>query len=407
MRKVISIITVAVLTGAAVAADGTSVASSTPPIPIVAPAPAVNLITWYGMAMFRFREEIVTDKLTNGTSHDSSTFTNQLGYKIGAKIKANDQVTLQFELGNDWAATDEADGIPGNYANKRNPYTPWFSLAFVQWDPGYMHIAAGIIPVRETALMDLLGVSILYNKIYAKASQLQWGTLTNFSQTGLRIGAPVLKDGFKLGVDAMTAIVEQRPAMPGLDTMKYNSSAIEFLIEAPMSCGAFTAVPQLFVIPDRSFDKKTQKGDAEVGAGADIGYKLNDGVTFRAGVAYAQNSNDNSYRAGDSVAVNPFDATKGNKPDTAFERSGINATLGSSVMAGPGKLDVDLNLSTDKNAKNTSIDDIYSFIDLKYGWMLNQNFIIMPRLRFFIAMPKVAYDSKLTTRPELIFTGSF
>ena len=403
MRKVLSIVAVLVLSGAVLAADGTSVAST--PKPAVAPAPTA--ITWYGMAMFRLREEIVTNTMTDGSTEQSATYVNQLGYKIGAKVKPNDQVSLQFELGNDWCGTDEVDGIPGNYLGKRNPYTPWFSLAFVQWDPGYMHIAAGIIPVRETALMDLLGVSILYNKIYAKASQLQWGVLTNFSQTGLRLGAPILKEEFKLGVEAMSAVIEQRPSITGLDTMKFNSSAIEYLLEVPMSCKTLSAVPQVFVIPNRSFNKKTQNGNIEVGAGADIGYKMNDAVSFRAGFAYAQNSNDNSYRAGDSVAVDPFDATKGNKPDTAFERSGINVTLGSSIMAGPGKLDVDLNLSTDKNAKNPDIDDIYEFVDLKYGWMLNKNFIIMPRLRLFIAEPKVTFDSKLTTRPELIFTGSF
>jgi hypothetical protein len=271
-----------------------------------------------------------------------------------------------------------------------------------------MHVAAGIIPVKGTALMDMLGNSILTNKTYAKAAQHQWGVLTNFSQTGLRIGAPILKDEFKLGVELMSAVIEQRPATLGIDSMKLNASAVEFLLEVPLSSGALTATPQLFVIPNRIFNKKTQEGDMELGAGGDVGYKLSETISFRAGFGYAQNSNANSFRAGDSVVKDPYAAIPVSVPDKAFERSGIIATIGSSIKMGPGKLDVDLNMSTDVDAKDTAmVDDLYSFVDLKYGWLLNKNFIVMPRLRLFITMPKTAYDSKLTTRPELILTGSF
>jgi hypothetical protein len=408
MRQILSVFAVLmVVAGVVFAADGTPAAvKPAKPAPAVAPAPAA--ITWYGMAMLRLREEIITNARTGGSSEESATYSNQIGYKIGAKVKPNDAVSLQFELGNDWYGIEEVKGIPGNYLGKRNPLTPWFSLAFVQWDPGYMHIIAGIIPVKGTALMDMLGVSIVYNKIYARAAHLQWGVLTNFSQTGLRIGAPILKDGFKLGVDLMSAVIEQRPAILGIDSMNLNASAVEFLLEAPMSCCAFTATPQVFVIPDRSYNKMTEKGDMELGVGADFGYKLSEAVSFRAGVAYAQNSNENSYGPNDTVLSDPFNTGSSKTRDTVmYKRSGVNVTLGGSARLGPGKFDADVNLSTDKNAQNANIDDQYVFVDLKYGWLLNKNFILMPRVRLFISMPKTGYDSKLTTRPELIFNGTF
>lgn len=405
MRKILSLIAVLMAAGAVLAADGTPAAAPAAK-PAVASAPTA--ITWYGMAMLRLREEIVTNSRTGGTNEESATYSNQIGYKIGAKVKPNEQVSLQFELGNDWYGIEEVKGIPGNYLGKRNPLTPWFSLACVQWDPGYMHMVAGIIPVKGSALMDMLGVSIVYNKMYARASHLQWGVLTNFSQTGLRIGAPVLKDEFKLGVELMSAVIEQRPAVLGIDSMNLNASAVEFLLEVPMSSGAITATPQIFLIPDRSYNKMTGKGDMELGAGADLGYKLSDAVSFRAGVAYAQNSNKNSYGPNDTILTDPFNTASAKTRDTVmYERSGINVTLGGSAKLGPGKLDADFNLSTDKNAQNANVDDRYSFVDLKYGWAVNKNFIIMPRVRLFIAMPKVTYDSKLTTRPELILNGTF
>lgn len=406
MNKILTLVAGLALTGVVWAGDGAAVEKTVASAPAVAPAPTV--ITWYGMAMLRLREEVVTNSKTGGSKEESATYSNQLAYKLGAKVKPGDQVSLQFEIGNDWFATDEVDGIPGNYFGKRSPFTPWFSLAFVQWDPGYMHIAAGIIPIKETALMDLLGISILYNKIYAKACQLTWGVITDFSQTGLRIGAPILKGDFKLGVELMSAVIEQRPVPMGIDSMNLNASAVEFLLEAPMACSKLTMTPQVFIIPDRSYNKMTQKGDMELGVGTDLGYRLNDAITFRAGVAYAQNSNENSFGPNDTILTDPFNTSSAKTRDTVmYKRSGMNVTLGGSAKCGPGKFDADVNFSTDKNAQNANVDDLYSFIDLKYGWAVNKNFIVMPRIRLFIGMFKTMYDSKLTTRPEIILNGTF
>lgn len=410
MRKILSMIAVLMAAGVVLAADGTQV-PATAKVPAVATAP--TMITWYGMAMLRLREEIETNTKTGGSMEEKAVFSHQLGYKIGAKVKPNDIVLLQFELGNDWSGTDLVQGIPGNYLTRRDPNTPWFSLAFVQWDPGYMHIAAGIIPVKGSGLMDLLANSIINTvsgvKGYSSSAFNQWGVITNFSQTGLRIGAPVLTGDFKLGVDIMSAIIEHRTVNYGIDTMRLNGSAMEFLVEAPLSCCSFTAVPQVFIIPNRSFDTsaRSEKGDMEIGAGVDAGYKLNDGVTFRASVGYAQNSNTNSYKA-DSIYKDPFDKTKGKMLAKQFENSGTIITIGSSVKMGPGKFDVDVNYSMDKNAKDlNNVDDSYLFVDMKYGWLLNKNFIVMPRLRFFYSTFKNVYDSKLRIRPEIILNGTF
>jgi hypothetical protein len=331
-----------------------------------------------------------------------------LGYKIGAKICPNDQALLQFELGNDWYATDVATGIPGNYQKYRDPMTPWFSLAFAQWDPGYLHIQAGIIPVRGTPLMDLLGVSILYGKKYEYASQLSWNTITNGSQTGLRLGAPILKDNFKLGVDIMSAIIQQRSVILGANAWNYNADGIEFEGEIPMSVMGISVTPQTFAIVDRSFNTATNKGDMEYGAGIDAVYKCCDAACIRAGFGYAQNSNDYSYAPGERTLKNPLNPT--DTTTTAVnpsQRSGINVNAGTTVNLGPGKLDFDFNFSTDHDAKDSTVNDGYSYLDLKYGWAVNKNFVIKPRIRFYIVNPKTVYDSKLTTRPELILEGSF
>jgi hypothetical protein len=359
--------------------------------------------------MFRLREEILRNTKVSGQVEKSATFSNQIAYKLGAKIKVNEQVTMGFEIGNDWYATEEYKGIPGNYYTKRNPMTPWFDLAYAQWDPGYLHITAGIIPVKGTALMDLLGASLLFDRSYQRAAHIPWGVVTNFSQTGLRIGAPIVKGPVSLGVDVMTAVIEQRPSATGIDETEMNHSAVEFLLEAPLSVGGLSATPQVFCIPNRTYNTATEESDMEFGAGIDLGYKLSDAVSLRGGFGYAHNSNENAYVAGDSVLKDPFDAGKGKKPGRPFDARGVNITLGTSIKAGPGKFDLDFNLSTDANAEDSTVNAVYPFGDLKYGWALNKNFIVMPRLRFFVGLPSASptYATKLTTRPELIFVGSF
>ena len=368
------------------------------PAPIVekSPSPAPD-ITWYGMAQLRIREEIVTNFRTATTySRDtvraSATLSQRIAYKIGGKFKPNKELMMQFEIGNDWYGTEEVPGgANGNLYTKREDLYPWFSLAYAEWDPGYLHIAAGIIPVKGTALMDLLGASMFYNKRYQYASHLSWGIITNFSQTGLRIGAPILKDEFKLGVDLMTAVIDHRKADLGVDTMTINYPAWEFLLDVPMAFSGFTITPQGYIIPYRTYNKDTKAGDFEYGAGVDFGYNVNENVKLRAGFGIAQNSNISSAE----------------KNDPLFIRLGTNSNIGSTIKLGPGNLNVDLVLSSDYDGKDTTVSDLYPFVDLKYGWNINKNFIIMPRCRLFFVFPKVAWDYKLATRPELILSGSF
>ena len=395
------------------------------PAPVVAPKPAAPSgiqLTWYGMAMLRLREEIITNWLATKDREEKATFSYQIAYKLGLKVKPNDQTLIQFELGNDWYATEEAYGIPGNYYQKRNPLTPWFCLAYAQWDPGYLHLQAGIIPVRGTPLMDLLGVSILLNRTYKMAAHLPWGVVTNFSQTGLRLGAPILKgekaEDFNIGVDLMSAVLEQRQILAGIDTMKLNPIAVEFLLEVPMTVAGLNLTPQAFIVPNRSYNRSTGKSDLEFGAGFDLGYKVNPDIVLRGGFGYARNSNLNSYKNADGTynmmydvipdpTVSKTDTINSKLDNVGFDRWGTNLNVGTTIALGPGKLDLDFNLSNEQNSCDTTVNDWYPFVDVKYGWALTKNFILMPRVRFFMVAPHVKYDFKETTRPELIFTGVF
>jgi len=42
-----------------------------------------------------------------GKTEEAQRIRHQIAYHIGAKAKPNDQVTLQFDIGNDWYATED------------------------------------------------------------------------------------------------------------------------------------------------------------------------------------------------------------------------------------------------------------------------------------------------------------
>ena len=351
------------------------------------------VFTPYGLAQYRLRfdYQINTDKNENKTS--IGNYSNRIGYKVGLKVTVNPQVLAQFEIGNDWSSTEGVSDITGNYAGRRNATIyPWFSLAFMQWDPGYMHISAGIVPVKGTALMDLYGVSITNNKKYKAAAHTSWLTNTNGGITALKTGAPLVKGDFKLGIDLLTTVLEQRN-VTALKDITINNPAVTVLLDISMSYQDLTVLPQFILVGNRNFrdDASIQSGsDHELGTGIDLGYKLNKEISFRAGFGISSISNENTRTAA----------------DTAYDQLGTNTTFGTTIKAGPGKIDFDFNISTDENREKANSAIYYPFIDLRYAIALNKNFSITPRGRMFFTNNS-DNSGILLIRPELIISGSF
>ncbi len=427
MRAILSVVSLLAFCGYVFAADTTTVVPAAPapektvqsaPLKVEKPAAKVEKpaaaasVSWYGMAMLRLREDVSTNYLKNGLTMEGAQYSYQIAYKVGVNAKPNDQTLINLELGNDWYGTETATGIPGNYYLKRESLTPWFSLAYAQWDPGYMHILAGIVPVKGSMMMDLVGASILNNRTYKTAAHTPWGTVTNFGQTGLKLGAPILNGPFSLGIDMTSAIFEHRSVVLATTGMQYNSTAVEFLLDLPMKIAGLSANPQVFITPNRTYSVTKKKGDIEYGAGMDLGYKLNDMASLRAGYAYARNSNAMSW--GDSVWKDPFNQTAagGKMYDKFYDRYGTETGIGTTLKFATGKLDFDFLLSNDVNLSDTTVNDWYPFFDIKYAWAINKNFSITPRVRLFFTelnqnAPTNAYNNQLKTRPEIIITGTF
>jgi len=372
--------------------------------------------------MTRIREIVYSNKRDDGGTESATDFQYKLAYKIGVKVKVNEEVSGQFEIGNDWYACETVDAInSGNLVSlsrasqKRDFVTPYFSLAYMKWNPGCLHMDVGIIPVGGSSLLDLIGAGMLwgYNttgsaigsasgSAYKMAAHIPWGVITNFSVPGMRIGMPILKDDFKLGIDVTSTILEERAVAAKVDSIALkNNSAIMIMADFPMSAGALTLKPTFIINLNRFYRDSGKaligikdKADNEIGAGLEAGYKINPSACLRAGFGYAQMSNENSKLP----------------TDLAVEEQGMNGNIGTTIAMGPGKIDFDFNLSTDENKKITDSRVMYPFFDLKYGWAVNKNFIIMPRTRLFFTTPAkndVTYKSKFYMWPEVMLFGTF
>jgi hypothetical protein len=358
-------------------------------------APAVSF-TPYGLSQFRLRYDITTVS-ANDKKTTTGVYSNRLGAKFGVNVKAGDQTTFQFEIGNDWASTEEVTNIDD--ATKEigvfKRYRPYVHLASVNWNPGYMHIMTGIIPIKGTPMLDLIGRSIdKHQKNYAEAGHVNWAITTDNSLIGLNAGVPIFKDAFKLGVEFTTAVLESRKATAFTGDSRTNASAVTMMLGVPMTAGGVTINPQVLMTPSRNLSvdsiSGTKNRDPELAGGLDLLFKFSEAASMNAGFGAAHITNKNS--------------KTGTTPE--YRRTGINAAAGTAIKMGPGKFTFDFIISFNKDSMKKDSLEVYPFVDLKYGWNVNKYFSLMPRMRgFWYIYPNETVKTMI--RPEIIFTGAF
>lgn len=369
--------------------------------------PAGPVFTTYGLAQYRLRAQIFSQKNDSVADFKEMDYANRIVYYLGLKIKVNEQVSMQFQAGNDWVPTEDVTWLTNenpnpisnsfDAANKSGLY-PYFHLASVKYDAGFMYLVAGKIAVASNGPLDLLERSLRPAGNYAGAACISWVVGTNGTMSGLKLGAPILKDNFKLGAELFTTVTEFRKQTLAVDP-KSNPSAVMFVLDVPMSGAALTITPQVTMVLNKVYNPVNEKGDNETGAGLTAGYKIKDGVTVKANFGLAMISNKNS-------ADTTFDAAN----PAVFDNNGLMVGAGTAVKVGRGNAYLDIQYSTDENKNVADSKSSYLFGDVKYGFNCNKNFVIMPRVRFFMttyAKTDMARESKLEIRPELMFTGQF
>jgi len=366
------------------------------------------VVTPYGMAEYRLRGELYATVPKSGERAKEYAYSNQLAYMVGLKAFPSQHVQFQFEIGNDWHWTEQVHVSGDNFLAKRNPLVPWFSLAYAQWDPGYLHLQAGIVPVKEAAVMDLVGLSIYWGTTYAGAAHLPWDVISNLSMPGVRIGAPFINDKFMLAVDLFSSILDQRTPIPAISALyRQTWSSPIFILDVPIHYQSLSVIPKFVAIVNRFYRNDavvTDKSDNEFAGGIDAVYPVSGNFSLRAGIGAARVSNANTWSERDSV----MNAQNVKIQAPRWDRLGVEGKIGTSVVLAHGTLDVELALNTDEYTDNAESRTAWDVLDIRYGWNINKNFMIMPRVRLFgnQSFAPNGIDN-IRAWPELIFSGSF
>jgi hypothetical protein len=362
-------------------------------------APAEPKVTFFGSAQYRLRWEFKTETDSPSVEQTSTNFLNQIGYRLGAKVKANDEVNLLFEIGNKWSTTESVNdtALIG--------FTPYWSVAQAEWNNGTLRCAAGLLQLKGSSVMDLFAASVWgvpgmgIPRTYYLSSLSPWSVYTSSGLPGLRLGGQLADGDVKAGIDVTTSIVSERPVAAAIDSLyKKKNSAILFLVDVPVLLLDFMFAPQIYAIMNRNYrDDATVKemSDMELGFGVDAGYKVNDMISARAGFGYAMLSNQNTRDTG--VAASIF----------KYDNRGMEISAGATIKAGPGKGDIDFVLSIAEDKEDEATGTITApYFDLKYALSLNKYFAVTPRLRIF--MYSDTHENSFSNfRPELMFTGNF
>jgi len=368
-------------------------------------------VTTYGLAQYRLRTDI-TNYQGNGKSGTSVDYSNRIAFYLGAAAKLNDQVSMQLQVGNDWVSTEDVNYLAGNPSNTKKSYppfsVPYFSLAYVKYDPGIFHVTAGIIPLLSNGTLDLIERSLSAGS-YNGAALVSWAVGTNNSIMGAQIGMPLVKGNFKMGVDLFSTVLEPRKQVSGDEKAnsinekpRGNPSSVMFVGDIPMSVGKLTITPEVTGILNRLYNTRTEKGDHEIAAGLSAGMKFNKVNSISFSTAYSMLSNGNSKLAAGT--------TSDTAESAVYDYSGYIAGVGGTFAAGPGAILIDITYSFNDDSELKNVLAQYLFGDLKYAWSINKYVTLTPRVRLFTTIypeSNPGLDTKNLIRPELIITGKF
>jgi len=342
------------------------------PVPEAKPAKPETKVEFYGSASYRFRGRLwyasadkiekdkdgnpIVDKKTGEYDRkDSSASTfdylNLLGWQFGAKVKVDDQLSLQFQIGNDWNSGESVTWLnnkspKGNNGSRTATDNLYVHLAYATWNPGPFTLTGGVIPVVSNGTLDLLERSLSTGS-YGEAIFETWSSQLNNSLIALKLGVPVVaSDGLNVNAEITTSVIDARSQklIGGLGTTgaagvdaadslvtdpANNPTAALLILDVPIAAGAIKFTPEITTVLNRNYNSKLKKSDVEFIGGLAASYKLNSNVTLSLNGAFGTIGNENTFagkygnngsRTGTDTAV----TVKYGKADTATASNVVN-----------------------------------------------------------------------------------
>ena len=382
-------------------------------------------VTPYGAASYRYR-----GRLWSVSNDDCSVTTfdhlNMVSWMTGLRAKVDDQLSLQFQIGNDWSAGESVAWDGHNTPQGRKDRTGtgaidnlYVHLAYARWNPGYLYMDVGVIPLSSNGTLDLLERS-LNTGSYNETVYQGWQPQTNNSLMAMRIGVPILTDDIKLTAEAVVSIIDprtQKITTPLSDSdPPSDPTSFLLMLNIPVAAGDFKVTPELTAVVNRNYNSAREKGDHEIIGGLSAGYKVNDAVSVSFSGGYGMVSNYYS-KVGSYGSANNKPQPRENKDvgdDFAmYDNKGLQLGVGTSIKAGPGTFAFDFkygnSLDDATKATKTATNTNNIYIDPRYTWNVHPKFTIAPRWRVYIS----TYDKsqpvtmRMENRPELVLGAAF
>ena len=363
------------------------------------PASAEPEAAPYGAVQYRFRERVHTVSDQSDSGNTTADYFNLFSWRAGLRVKANGQLSLQLQIGNDWNAGDNinwrANNMPRARVESQNLYV---HIASFKWDPGFLFIEGGVVALNSNGTLDLLERSINMGN-YGGAGFYGWPSVANNSMLGIKLGAPIIKGDVKAGVELFQTVMQEREQSRGArGEPDPNPAAVMLLFTSPVEAigGTLKVTPEFTMVINRNYNSALKAGDDEILGGLSASYKINDAVTASVSGGYGSVSNGNTER----IATNLYD------------NEGLLACAGATVKAGPGTVQIDFKYNSNENKfrQRSKIDYLYT--DLRYGWEVYDKFTVIPRYRNYITLyPKSnvvnVIKMEMENRFELYLEGSF
>jgi hypothetical protein len=427
-----------------------------------AAAKAGLTVTPYGRAHYRFRGQINTRSglgrsdietdtgtatVTNKDSKTIAGYTNKLAWQLGLKAAVNEQLSMQFQIGNDWGSPEDVSyalnngvrsrflsgvsltradtGITGaTLSGYQNLYV---HLAYARWNPGYLFIEAGVVPLVSNGTLDLLESSLSRGRY--QETVFDWWTQYNSSMIGFKIGKSLYERDVKVSAELFQTVIDPRGQSMSANfnlanDPTENPASVLLVFDVPIEAGSLKVTPEFTGVINRNYNKATKEADHEFIGGLSASYKISDALSFSfiggSGAVSNENSKVGSYDTPNITANPPIlpvrvDSIPAVRADTIiqYKSRGFLIGAGTSVKVGSGNIQLNINYNNAQNGLNDSTVNAtkYGYInaDLRYAWRVNKNFSIMPRYRPDIVLyPKNhRNDKELRHRFELVFEGSF
>ncbi|MCL2688924.1 MAG: hypothetical protein FWE57_03625 [Chitinispirillia bacterium] len=388
----------------------------------------------YGSASYRYRGRIWNASDNDDNSASTWDHSNLVSWFVGLRAKVDDQLSLQFQIGNDWLFGENVSWagnnplwgrlVPNTHPSNSTALNNMkVSLAYARWNPGYLYMDVGVIPVAGNGTLDLLEKS-LNTGSYNEASFLGWFPQTNNSLMAMRLGVPVLKDDIKMAAEMVVSVIDPRTQIlttvgdMALDPngSKSNPSSFFLMFNFPAAVGDFRVTPELVGIVNRNYNRELEKGDHEILGGLSANYKVNNAVSVSMFGGYGTVSNDKS-KVGAYGMAGAGRRSLDTLTVSAYNSVGMVFGAGTAVRTAPGLFAADIKYGksyNDKTEQTKIMTDINNYqADARYTFNVHPRFTIMPR--WWICVTTYDKDrnngntvkTKIENRPELVIGGSF